>query len=153
MSVIRASSKKILKIFDEENDVTHDIYVRRITRTHSVEYGRFSAQLVAARNAAEVIAKAQKEGLDPGKVHGALNDGEQFEIVAKMIIMRTCEESVKLMDELLDRCIAVEQYNQVLEEIMDLFKDKDISEKKPDSQNLTPSSTSASAESTSTSKE
>lgn len=133
MSAIVAKSRKVLQIFDEENNKLVDVHVRTITRTKSKEYGKHSAAMKIAREN---------------------NDNDQLILLsAEMISMRVCEESKDVMEELLDRCIAVEQYPKVLNQIEELFKDKDEAEKKPDTQKLTPSSVSASEASTSISKE
>lgn len=126
-----AVSKKPLVIFDEDSGKDVTIYVRQITRKESVQYHEITKQLQAA-----------------GKGEDA---GAMFDLLSQAILMRVCEQSRPAMNELMDK-IGVDQYEALLNDINALFVRGDA-EKKQNSQNLTASSSSASAESASPNKE
>ena len=126
-----AVSKKPLVILDEDTGKNVTIYVRQITRKQSVEYHEITKKLGEA-----------------GKAEDA---GAMFSLLSQAILMRVCDESKAEMELLMDK-IGVDQYEALLGEINVLFTRGD-DEKKQNSQSLTPSSSSASTESASPSKE
>lgn len=122
MSTIRASSKKTLPIFDEDNNVNVEIMVRQVTRTSSDEYGALVKKLNLAKEAGD--------------------EGAMLKLTSELIMLRVCPESKAAMNDLFDRAIGFDQYKDVLDEIETLFK-RSPAEKKPDSQNSTEASSSA----------
>lgn len=161
--LIRASSKKVLPIFDEEkyekilaNELAQSatqeqaeeraqkgaivkINVRRITRNESKRF-------------AELNTKVQESLKSADKESGAGIGDEFFSAMSEMIMLQVCEDSKEEMTRLMDTSIGTDQYGEISNAIQALFG-RGSDEKKPGSQSLEKLPPSASTESDSTNKD
>lgn len=161
--LIRASSKKVLPIFDEEkyekilaNELAQStppdqaeeraqkgaivkINVRRITRNESKRFTELNTIVQTS------LKNADHES-------GAGVGDEFFSAMSEMIMIQVCEDSQEEMARFLDKSIGTDQYGEISNAIQKLFG-RGSDEKKHGSQSLETSPPSANTESDSTNKD